>query len=268
MKNVKLHLVSILVIAVMGILLVGTSKSPPKKIGGRLNYSIENDFLIIKIETKGNPRNSQLYDNIYLYDKNGNTVNGFYKYNSNDHVLSYDKYGLKEDKEYSEDVYYMYADGKYLIIKINTNYIESQDYVVEWISLDGDETYYVNEDFFDNREYKPPYEKIEERRKLAVSIENDDQQIIIKNIDETKWTNIRTMVIIDETTEHYNSYTYRSDPEIEIEINDLYTVQLNEFIKYPDIEFDPVSVVNKGPLQFEIYAREGVYKGDLTFKKN
>jgi hypothetical protein len=142
MKNRKAHILSFILIILMIIFTVATSKSKNfETIYNKITYAFENEYLVIKIETKYDP-------NYYIIENNGIQVNfeGMNKYQMflnelNDDGENLSRYVIvdypneSEIIKYGDYVFETFADNKYFIIKIKKELLLYNNVKILYIDL-------------------------------------------------------------------------------------------------------------------------------------
>jgi len=132
--------VSVLLILLSIISIIGTSKKPPKLYENRIEYSIGEEGLEIKIRTHIKPArgNYRIIRGIYLYDLNNKRYGIFY---DGDYHHGYEYFSEEngwESTETEQPVIQTTIDGDYFVIKIDKEYIKLDGIKIIWVELYGE----------------------------------------------------------------------------------------------------------------------------------
>ncbi len=142
--------VSVILILLSIISIVGTSRRPPKLYENRIVYSIGKEGLEIKVRTIIKPArgNYRIIRGIYLYGLDNKTYGIFYAGEYHQGYEYFSKENGWESMETEQPVIQTAIDGDCFIIKIDKEYIKSDEVKIIWVELYGknrEEIYIVDE---------------------------------------------------------------------------------------------------------------------------
>jgi len=158
MKNKKLHIFSILLILTMIILGVSTPQSPPRQMKNSISYEIREEYFLIKIITRTDPGNYELFSHYQsygfsLYFDNMSESQGFRKNDNGEIITELYVYGssleIVEEITLGEDDFGTFTEGRYFIIKIKNDLIKFENPRLDHIYLRGSDGRYLHEIYLD-----------------------------------------------------------------------------------------------------------------------